>query len=233
MARKLDDPFVLAHTLGWNCEWPLQWLLKQDEARDRFEESLALSEEYGFPEPLRIALQARAHWLFRCGRYDEALAQLHQVDAMERGLDEGHVPHRLLLLAEIHGKMGYAEEAVRLEEQALETLSKSGQAESFIHPCCLKGELLTQLGDESSLREAQDCFRTAMDIARRTQAKAGELRVAMGWARLLQAQGRTEEAREMLAEVYGWFTEGFDTPFLREARALLEELSSSPPDSAP
>ena len=111
----------------------------------------------------------------------------------------------------------------------LEAVRQSGQAESYGDPYRLKGELLTEKGDESSLREAEDCFRKTMEIVRRTQAKTAELWVAMSWARLWQAQGKVEEAREMLAEIYGWFTEGLDTPYLIEARALLEELSHPPP----
>ena len=74
--------------------------------------------------------------------------------------------------------------------------------------------------------EAEECFHKAVDIARRQSAKSLELRAVMSLARLWQQQGRMEEARQMLAEIYGWFTEGFDTADLKEAKALLEELSS-------
>jgi len=72
----------------------------------------------------------------------------------------------------------------------------------------------------------ETCFHQALDIARRQQAKALELRAAMSLVRLWQRQGQRAEARELLAEIYGWFTEGFDTADLREASTLLEELSS-------
>ena len=72
--------------------------------------------------------------------------------------------------------------------------------------------------------QAEACFRQALDVARRQQAKSLELRAAMSLARLWQRQGRRDEARQLLAEVYGWFTEGFDTADLREARALLTAL---------
>ncbi len=79
---------------------------------------------------------------------------------------------------------------------------------------------------ESGFRnEAEGCFRRAIDIARRQSAKSLELRAVMSLSRLWQKQGKTEEARQMLAEIYGWFTEGFDTADLKEAKALLEELS--------
>jgi adenylate cyclase len=73
--------------------------------------------------------------------------------------------------------------------------------------------------------EAEACFHKAIEIARRQQAKSLELRAVMSLARLWQQQGKNEEARQMLAEIYGWFTEGFDTADLKEAKALLEELS--------
>ena len=79
---------------------------------------------------------------------------------------------------------------------------------------------------ESGVRnEAEECFRRAIDIARRQSAKSLELRAVTSLSRLWQKQGKTEEARQMLAEIYGWFTEGFDTADLKEAKALLEELS--------
>jgi len=74
-------------------------------------------------------------------------------------------------------------------------------------------------------KEAEECFRKAIEIARQQQAKSLELRAVMSLSRLWQQQGKREEARQMLAEIYGWFTEGFDTTDLQEAKALLEELA--------
>jgi len=89
----------------------------------------------------------------------------------------------------------------------------------------LKGEcLLAQTGKRCKEREAEECFRQALDIARRQQAKSLELRVAMSLGRLRQQQGRYVEAYQILAEIYGWFTEGFETPDLQEAKALLAAL---------
>src|SRR3989454_11882041 len=80
-------------------------------------------------------------------------------------------------------------------------------------------------GSES---EAEECFLKAIEIARRQQAKSLELRAVMSLSRLWQSQGKQKDAHKMLAELYGWFTEGFDTADLQEAKALLEELSSLP-----
>jgi predicted ATPase len=88
----------------------------------------------------------------------------------------------------------------------------------------LKGELLL-LENASAHAEAESCFRKAMDVSRRQQAKSFELRATTSLARLLAKQGRRDEARAMLAEIYGWFTEGFDTADLKDAKALLDELT--------
>jgi predicted ATPase len=87
----------------------------------------------------------------------------------------------------------------------------------------VKGELLLRRSAEHQA-EAESCFRQALEIARRQGAKSLELRAAMSLSRLWQRQGKRAEARQLLAEVYGWFTEGFDTPDLQEAKVLLEEL---------
>ncbi len=88
----------------------------------------------------------------------------------------------------------------------------------------LKGEMVLALtGDKHS--EAEDCFRKAIEVARRQNARSLELRAAMSLARLWRKQGKSSAARELLAPVYDWFTEGFDTVDLREAKTLLEELA--------
>jgi predicted ATPase len=90
----------------------------------------------------------------------------------------------------------------------------------------LKGEcLLAQTGKRCKAREAEECFRQALAIARRQQAKSWELRATMSLSRLWQQQGKRQEAHDLLAPVYGWFTEGFDTADLQEAKALLEALA--------
>jgi predicted ATPase len=86
----------------------------------------------------------------------------------------------------------------------------------------LKGELLLTQGDKT---EAEASFHKAIEVARRQQAKSWELRATVSLCRLWRKQGRVDEARQTLAEIYGWFTEGFDTPDLQEAKALLEGLS--------
>jgi hypothetical protein len=98
-----------------------------------------------------------------------------------------------------------------------------GPGPPSVHQHNLKGLLLVQ--NPSDVAEAEQCFRTAIEIARRQSARSIELRAATSLARLLAKQGRRDEARAMLAEIYGWFTEGFDTADLKHAKTLLDELS--------
>jgi predicted ATPase len=108
--------------------------------------------------------------------------------------------------------------------KALATVHTTGEqfCEAELHR--LKGKLLLACSAEH-YAEAEACFQQALDVARRQSAKSLELRAAMSLSRLWQHQGKREEARQLLAEVYGWFTERFDTADLQEAKALLEELA--------
>jgi predicted ATPase len=126
-------------------------------------------------------------------------------------------------LAEAFGKGGHTEEALAILTEGLAAADKTGEHwwDAELHR--LKAELmLVQEADEA---EVEACFHQAIDVARRQQAKSFELRATMSLSRLWQKQGKVEEAREMLQEIYNWFTEGFDTRDLKEAKALLEELS--------
>jgi predicted ATPase len=130
----------------------------------------------------------------------------------------------LALLAEAYGTMGQPEAGLIVLAEALTLADKTGERfyEPEIHR--LKGALLQQQSADNHA-EAQACFHRALDIARSQQAKSLELRAATSLSRLWQQQGKRNEARQLLAEVYSWFTEGFDTPDLREAKALLDELA--------
>jgi predicted ATPase len=107
--------------------------------------------------------------------------------------------------------------------EALAHLDKTGERYCEAEIYRLKGEcLLAQPGKRRKRREAEECFRQALDVARRQQAKSLELRAAMSLGHLWQQQGRRAEAHQILAEIYSWFTEGFETSDLQEAKALLE-----------
>ena len=130
----------------------------------------------------------------------------------------------LALLAEAYAKIGQVEEGLTTLTDAMALVKKNGEHfyEAELHR--IKGELLLSSSTENHA-EAETCFHQAIDIARCQQAKSWELRATTSLARLLRKQGKNVEARQRLAEIYSWFTEGFDTADLQEAKALLEELS--------
>jgi len=135
-------------------------------------------------------------------------------------------PYGLALLAKSSAKLGQPEAGLTLLAEALAVLNDTGERRWEAELYRLQGELLLARSAGYDA-EAETCFRQALDIARRQQAKSWEPRAAMSLSRLWQRQGKRTEAYDLLAPIYGWFTEGFDTADLQEARALLEALARS------
>ncbi len=133
-------------------------------------------------------------------------------------------PWWLALLAEACGKVGQLDEGLRAVEEALAAVQHNEEHHYEAEVYWLKGELLLQEAPTHQ-EAAEEHFQQALAVARRRQAKSWELRAAMSLSRLWQQQGKRTEAYELLAPIYGWFTEGFDTADLQEARALLEALT--------
>ena len=127
-------------------------------------------------------------------------------------------------LAEAYGVVGQAEEGLRLLAEGLAWVETAGQRHYAAEVHRIKGVLLLRQAVPDA-RQAEACFQQALAVARRQQAKSWELRAAMSLSRLLQQQGKRAEAYDLLALVYGWFTEGFDTADLQEAKALLDALA--------
>ena len=127
------------------------------------------------------------------------------------------------MLAEVHSSLGQPEAGLTALSKALALVEKTGERyyEAELHR--LKGELL--LHADSKVSHAATCFQQALAIARRQQAKSLELRAAMSLSRLWHQHGKRDEAHDLLAPIYGWFTEGFDTADLQEAKALLHAVS--------
>jgi len=128
------------------------------------------------------------------------------------------------LLTEAHAAAGQAEAGLDVLAEALALVDHTGERYWEAEIYRLKGDLLLQQA-VPDMSQAEACFQQALTVARRQQAKSLELRTAMSLARLWQQRGKRAEARQLLAEVYGWFTEGFDTPDLQEAKVLLDELA--------
>jgi predicted ATPase len=135
---------------------------------------------------------------------------------------ETHRTYFLGLLAEALNRGGQNEEGLRVLTEALVLMKSTGTVFHGAELHRLQGEfILRQDVDKAAHRAAEACFHTALTIARQQQAKSLELRAAMSLARLYNTEGRQTEALPMLKETYNWFTEGFDTPDLQEAKALL------------
>ena len=116
-------------------------------------------------------------------------------------------------------------EPLALVNDVLTLVERTGEKMSQAEIIRLKGEV-PLMHDTTSAVEAEACFRTALDVARTQEAKWWELRTSLSLARLLGKKDRREEASAMLADIYNWFTEGFDTADLKEAKALLDRLSA-------
>ena len=127
------------------------------------------------------------------------------------------------MLAEAYGQAGQPEAGLTVLAEALTLVAATEERWWEAELYRLQGELLRQL-PRPDVGQAEGCFQQALDVARRQQAKALELRAALSLARLWQGQGKRDEPRQLLVEIYRWFTEGFDTADLQEAKALLEEL---------
>jgi predicted ATPase len=155
---------------------------------------------------------------------------LDALQAMGVGLSR---PSYLAMLAEAYGKEGQATEGLKVLAEALAMVNKNGESVWEAELYRLKGELLLvqegyrpqAVGCRDKTEEAEACFLKAIEVARKQQAKSLELRAVMSLAKLWQRQGKQKEAHEMLAAIYNWFTEGFNTKDLQEAKALLDELS--------
>ena len=158
------------------------------------------------------------------GQSEAGLAQLHQ--GLAAVLATGQTlarPLYLFLLAEATGYAGQVEAGLRLLAEVIMVVEASGLGDLHAEVYRLQGELLLRQAVPNAV-QAEVCFQQALDIARRQQAKSWELRAAVCLSRLWERQGRQVAARQLLAEVYDWFTEGFDMVELQEARILLDEL---------
>jgi predicted ATPase len=134
------------------------------------------------------------------------------------------MPYRLLLLAGMHLRARQVSDGLDVSAEALNCVESTGERWFEAELRRVRGELLLAL-PVPALPDAEACFRQAIAVAREQHARIWELRAAMGLARLWRDQGRRAEAYDLLAPVYGWFTEGFDTADLKGAKALLDELA--------
>ena len=231
-AQRLSHPLSLAVALTFAAVLH-QFRRERQTDQEKAEAVMTLSTEQGFQYWLAwgIILQG---WALTDERQEEGIAQICQgLTAYQATGSESWRPYHLTLLAEGYRKAQQADEGLTVVVEALALVDKTGERLWEAELYRLKGELLLAqegsrlhaVGYREKTEEAEQCFRKAIEIACKQLAKSLELRAAMSLSRLWQSQGKKKEAHEMLAEIYGWFTEGFDTKDLQDARVLLDELS--------
>jgi len=240
LAQELSHPHSLAFALCFAAELH-QFLRETQAAQERAEAAITLSTEQGLPFWLARGVFERGWALAEQGSGEEGITQIRQGLAAfwATGANLWRSCH-LGLLAEAYGRVGQTEEGLAAVAEALDWAHGNGGRYYEAELYRLKGQLTLQKLSIASNQlsvtnpqpltpnpdsEAEACFLKAVEIARRQQAKSLELRATMSLARLWLRQGRQKDAHEMLAEIYSWFTEGFDTKDLQEAEALLEELA--------
>jgi predicted ATPase len=223
LARALDHPFSLAEIIFFSgC---LFHAMHRDAQaiRESAEELARLASEKLMPTWLGMAIRCRGEALATLGQLQEGMAQMREGMAIHQSIDTGiWWPRTLCALAEAQAQAGNPQEGLATLAEALELVEQTGEHfwEEELHR--VRGELLLTQGNDA---DAEASLQHAIEVARRQQARSWELRATTSLARLWQAQGKTDDAREMLAEIYDWFIEGFDTPDLQEAEVLLEQLS--------
>jgi len=197
-----------------------------ERLRERAEAALELGTDLG--DPVRIARsQMYLGWTKVMGNdFDAGITRMRYNLAKYRENGTGlQFPYYLALIASALGKSGKPADGLREIDQSLALIETTGQRMCEVEVWRLKGELLL-VQPLSNAELAEQSFRTAIEISRKQRAKSWELRATTSLARLLAKQGRCDEARVILAGIYNWFTEGFDTPDLKDAKALLDELKS-------
>ena len=224
VSQRSSVPYVLAQ--AW-CFAAAHHLERGDNtaAQECAEEAMAArTEKLGLVTLSAIATSCHGASLIAQGRYEEGIAGLRRGFSAIRAT--GGTPHTryLCLLASGLGRIGRPQEGLQVVEEGFASVAKTGEqiGSPYLHH--IKGELsLAQ--NRSDGVEAEQCFRKAIQIARRQSARIAELRATTSLARLLTKHGRRDTARTVLGEIYGWFTEGFDTRDLKDAKALLDELN--------
>jgi len=223
LARKLDHPHTLAFCLTGGCI--LGWFLGDLKSVEKYtEELMPISEEHGFIYWLAHGIFYRGERKTLEGQVKEGIQEMHR--GLEMALSTGTETCMTRLkcrMADACLKTGEIEEGLTAIAEAMEVMDKFDERYMEAELYRVKGELLKKKGAAES--EIEELFHKALDVSCQQQARMLELRAAMSLGRLWLTQGKKAEARKMLEEIYGWFTEGFDFPDLKEAKAFLDELS--------
>jgi len=232
LAHELSHPFSLAWAQSM-ATFVTQFRRDVPAVYEHAESALALATEQRFPLYVAHGTIVRGWALTMQGQDEDGIAQGRQGIAAYRATGAAlAVPWFYILLAEVSAHLGHIDDGLQALAEAHTLVEQQEERwwEAEIHR--LRGVLLLRQTSAAAQQqtgtpqaEAETWLQRALDVARRQQAKSWELRAAMSLARLWQQQGKQAEAHELLASIYGWFTEGFDTADLQEAKALLEALT--------
>jgi class 3 adenylate cyclase/predicted ATPase len=193
-------------------------------ARERAEALIALATEQGFYQYVVRGMLIRGCAVADGGQIEAGITELRgALDVMQAAGFELSRPHFTGILAEAYGKAGQPAQGIALIEEAVDCMNRTGQRTLEAGLQRIKGDLLLAVSRDTQA-EAEDCFRHAVECARRQSGKSMELSAALSLSRLWQRQGKHDAARTLLAEIYGWFTAGFDTRDLKDAKAVLDQL---------
>jgi predicted ATPase len=220
-AQGLADPFSLVRSLAYGVRiygLRREWATHQEWV----EASMTLATEQGFAHWVSHGVFMRGLGLAAQSQDKAGIAQIQQGLVAYRATGAVPSPYVLAGLAEAYGRLGQVEAGLRCLTEAFAMMDQTGQRCDEAELFRLRGMLLQAIPD---VPQAAACFQQALTVAGRQHAKSLELRAAMSLARLWQRQGQCATACELLAPIYGWFTEGFDTADLQEAKALLDELT--------
>ncbi|HXV84371.1 MAG TPA: adenylate/guanylate cyclase domain-containing protein [Candidatus Binatia bacterium] len=223
LAQKLSHPNSLAFALYYSA-WVHQQRGETQLVEERLEKSVTLATEQGLTRWLHQGNFLQGWVLVQQGKGQEGILKMRRPITV--GVREQS--YYVTRLADAFGKEGHVDDGLTIVTDELARVQIAGTRlyEAELHR--IKGDLLLQSGVqslESRVQEAETCFQEAIKIARGQEAKSLELRAVTSLSRLWQKQGKKEEARQMLADIYSWFTEGFDTADLKAAKTLLDELS--------
>jgi predicted ATPase len=227
-ARRLAHPF----DLGWaltNGVFVFDHLGEHEERLIRAAEGKRLGREHSLPFLTEVLAPINSGIaLIHSGETAESIALLDKGLAVwEESGARVCSPYFRSVLAEGIAQQGNLEGALHLIDEVIAEVERPDREERYYYAETLriKGGLLNEKGDPAG---AERAYIASLDWARTQQAKSWELRTATSYARLMRDQGRTREAHDLLAPVYGWFTEGFATKDLKDAKALLQELADAP-----
>jgi predicted ATPase len=223
LAQELRQPFSVAYALCC-CAFVSQFRRDVRDVREQAEAAVALAGEHGFTAWAAVATSFRGWALAMEGKSKEGEAELQRGIAAMQAMRAGiWYPFRCTMLAEVLDLRGNTKEGLHKLAEAKTLIDQTEERWWEAEVYRLQGTLLWQLSIEP-LAEAETWLQRALDVARRQAARSLELRAATSLARLWHHQGKHAEARNLLAPVYNWFTEGFDAPDLKEAKALLAQL---------